>query len=246
MPFTISVKAGPPAAATFGLIVVIAGNGFAAVIVKVTAFEFPPTGGGFDTVMTALPGAVMSLAGIVAVSNVALVDVVGRSNPFHRTTEVDIKPVPVIVSVSVPLPAVAEPGLILLMVGSGLLIEKFTAFDVPPPGPGLKTEILEVPPAARSLAAMEAEIWVLLTKTVARFDPFQRTLDPLTKLLPLTTNVNGSPPVTAEVGATLVMLGVGLLIANAAAAESPPPGLATVTLAVPAAAMSLAGIAALN
>ena len=246
VPFTVSVKAGPPAAARFGLIVVIAGIGFAAVIVKVTEFEFPPTGGGFDTLMTALPGAAMSLAGIVAVSNVALVDVVGRSAPFQRTTEADIKPVPVIVSMSVPLPAVAEPGLMLLMVGTGLLTEKFTALEVPPPGPGLKTETLAVPPVARSLAGIDAEIWLLLTKTVARFDPFQRTTDPPTKLVPFTTTVNGSPPVTAEVGAMLVMLGVGLLMANVAGLESPPPGLETVTLAVPGAVMSLAGIAALN
>ena len=191
VPFTVSVKAGPPAPAKFGLSVVIAGIGFALVIVKVTAFEFPPTGAGFDTVMTALPGAAMSLAGIVAVSSVALVDVVGRSAPFQRTTEADIKPVPVIVRLNAPLPAVAEPGLSPLMVGTGLLTGKLTALEDPPPGPGLKTVTLEVPPVARSLAGIDAEIWLLLTKTVARFDPFHRTMDPPTKLVPFTTRVKG-------------------------------------------------------
>jgi hypothetical protein len=52
---------------------------------------------------------------------VALEDVVGRSAPFQRTTEADIKPVPLIVRLKAPLPAAAEPGLSPLIAGTGLL-----------------------------------------------------------------------------------------------------------------------------
>src|SRR4029450_819121 len=121
VPFTVSVKAGLPAPVKFGLRVVIAGTGFPLVIVNITAFEVPPIGAGFDTVMTALPGAAISLAGIVAVSSVALEDVVGRSAPFQRTTEADIKPVPLIVRLKVPLPAAAEPGRTPLLAARGLV-----------------------------------------------------------------------------------------------------------------------------
>jgi hypothetical protein len=248
VPFTMSVKAGPPAPARFGLIVVIAGTGFALVIVNVTAFEVPPTGAGFDTVTDAVPGDAISLAGIVAVSNVVLVEVVVRSAPFQRTTEPDMKPVPLIVRVNAGPPAVAEPGLSPLIAGTGLLTGKLTALEDPPPGAGLKTVMLEVPPVARSLAGIAAESWLLLTKTVALSDPFHRTTDPPTKLAPFTTRVKGEPPVAAELGLMPLILGVGLLIASVAGVETPPPGagLETVMLAVPAAVMSLAGIAAVS
>jgi hypothetical protein len=55
VPFTMRVKAGPPTPVKFGLSVVIVGTGFPLVIVNVTAFEVPPTGAGFNTVMIALP-----------------------------------------------------------------------------------------------------------------------------------------------------------------------------------------------
>jgi hypothetical protein len=61
-PFTVSEKAAPPAAAEAGLMPVMFGTGFAAVIVNVTGFEIPPPGSGLKTVIVALPAPAMSLA----------------------------------------------------------------------------------------------------------------------------------------------------------------------------------------
>ena len=63
----------------------------------------------------------MSAAAIAAVSCVALTYVVVRFEPFHRTTELPMKFVPLTVSVKADPPAVAEVGLSPVMVGTGLL-----------------------------------------------------------------------------------------------------------------------------
>jgi hypothetical protein len=61
-PFTVSVKAAPPAVAEVGLRLLMFGTGFAAVIVNVTEFDEPPPGDGLNTVIVALPALAMSLA----------------------------------------------------------------------------------------------------------------------------------------------------------------------------------------
>ena len=86
---------------------------------------------------------------------------------------------------------------------------------------------------------------------MVRFDPFQRTTEPVIKFVPLTVSVNPDPPAVAEVGLKLVVVGTGLsglLIVKVWALEVAPPGagLNTVTWAVPAVAMSAALIAAVN
>ena len=53
-------------------------------------------------------------------------------------------------------PAVAEVGLMPVSTGTGLLIVKVAPLEVPPPGPGLKTVMPAVPPAAMSLAGIAA------------------------------------------------------------------------------------------
>jgi hypothetical protein len=60
-------------------------------IVKLTAFEDPPPGEGLLTVMLAVPDETISLAEIEAVRLVALLKVVGRSDPFHRTVAPETK-----------------------------------------------------------------------------------------------------------------------------------------------------------
>src|SRR4030095_9495748 len=80
----------------------------AVLIVKVSALEVPPPG--FTTVTCAVPAALMSPAGIAAVSWVALTNVVVRAAPFHCTTEPETKLLPFTVSVNARPPAVALFG----------------------------------------------------------------------------------------------------------------------------------------
>ena len=98
---------------------VIIGEGAAALIVKLTAFEVPPPGVGVTTVTLAVPAEAISLAGIAAVSCVALTKVVVRALPFHRTVEPLMKFDPFTVRENAAPPVVAEFGLIVVMAGTG-------------------------------------------------------------------------------------------------------------------------------
>ena len=81
-----------------------------------------------------------SAEGIVAESCVPLMYVVVLAAPFQRTTEVLTKSWPVTSSVkSAGNPAGSADGLIDVSEGLGLFMVKVTAFEVPPPGAGLKT-----------------------------------------------------------------------------------------------------------
>ena len=69
VPFTLRVKAGPPAVAEEGLRLVVVGTGLSGtLIVKVWAFEVPPPGAGLNTVTLAVPAEAISAARIEAVS----------------------------------------------------------------------------------------------------------------------------------------------------------------------------------
>src|SRR5207247_2516825 len=144
----------------------------------------------------------------------------------------------------------ADVGLMLLTLGAGFtgMMVKPAALEVPPPGEGLKTVTEAEPPLATSLARMEAVSLVSLTKVVARSAPFQSTTDPETKLVPWTVRLNPGPCALVEVGLSPDMLGTGFgaVIVNVTALDVPSIGVATVTLAVPGLAMSLAGIAAVS
>lgn len=89
-----------------------------------------------------------------------------------------------------------------------------------------------------------------LRNIVGRFTPFHRTSEPVTKPLPLTVNVNDGLPATIELGTSAVIAGVGLTMLMDSAFDVPPPkpsalgGVTTVTLAVPAFNISVAGICA--
>jgi hypothetical protein len=163
-----------------------------------------------------------------------------------------MNPLPLTVNVNAAPPAVAELGTSPLVVGTGLLpalMVNVWALEVPPPGAGLNTVTWAVPAAAMSVAGIDAVNWVEEINVVARSAPFQRTTEFVTKLVPFTVNVNAAPPAVAELGASPLVVGTGLLLAlivNVCALEVPPPGvgLNTVTDAVPAIAMSVARIAA--
>jgi len=66
VPVTVSVKDGPPAVVEVGEIEVVVGAGF--LIVNVCAFDVPPPGVGFTTVIDAVPPTAMSAAGTIAVT----------------------------------------------------------------------------------------------------------------------------------------------------------------------------------
>ena len=122
------------------------------------------------------------------------------------------------------------------------------AGEEPPPGEGFWTTTLAVPAEAMSLAGIEAVICVALMNCEVRGLPFHQTLEALTKPVPLIVSVNAAPPVVVELGLKLVMAGAGLLMVNVAAGEEPPPGagFCTTTFAVPAEAISLAGMEAVS
>jgi len=119
--------------------------------------------------------------------------------------------------------------------------------EVPPPA-GFVTVTFTVP-AAMSAAGMVATTWVLVTDegVIAGLDP-KFTVAPATKPVPVRVNVKAAPPTVAEVGAREVRAGAeAALIVNDTALDVPPePGFVTVTVAVPAVAISAAVIAAVN
>ena len=88
---------------------------------------------------------------------------------------------------------------------------------------------------------------------VVLLEPFHLTVEqPFTKFVPITIRVNPASPAVLLVGLILVVVGTGLvagLIVNVWALEvnpAPDAGLKTVTLAVPAVAMSEADMDAVS
>ena len=222
------------------------------------ATDVPPPGVGLKTVTCAVPAAAVSAANITAFSWVALTNVVARSFPFQRTTEPVTKLEPFTVIVRSGPPVAALAGVNDVKAGAGLLpagtlTTKVCMAEVPPPGPGVTTVTCALPAAAMSLAGIAAVNCVALPNVVVRFVPFHCTLEELKKFEPVTVRVKAPPPALALAGAIEDRVGTGFcgacaLIVNASAREVPPPGagVTTLTCALPAAAMSLAVIAAVN
>src|SRR6266699_156094 len=214
--------------------------------VKVCAFDIPPPGVGLNTVMLNVPAVVRSVAGIETVNCVELTTVVVLAEPANCTTDVDTKSVPFTVSVNAAAPTILFVGEMLVVVGTGLFTVRTCAFDVPPPGVGLNTVMLNVPAVVRSLARIVAVTCVELTKLVVRFEPANCTTDVDTKFVPFTVSVNVAPTILF-VGEMLVVVGRGLITVKGWALDVPPPaGLNTVMLNVPAVVRSVAGIEAVN
>jgi hypothetical protein len=91
------------------------------VALKLTPGDVPPPGAGDATVTVFEPALAMSLAEIDAVNWVALVKVVGRPEPFHRTTDEETNPVPLTVSVKAGPPALTLAGESEVIAGNGLI-----------------------------------------------------------------------------------------------------------------------------
>jgi hypothetical protein len=246
VPFTVRVKAAPPALALVGDKELIVGVGFP--IEKLRAPEVPPPGLGLVTVMLAVPALAISEPGTCAVSCVALAKVVVSAAPFQLTTEPFTKLLPVTVSVKAVPPTTALFGESDERMGALLFIANVTALEVPPPGVGLVTVILAVPALAMSLAGTCAVSCVALTNVVVSEAPPHLTTELEMKFAPLTVRVKAAPPTVAPVGDTEAIVGAGLFIASDTPAEVPPPGAGFVTVRVadPAAAMLLAGTCAVS
>ena len=89
---------------------------------------------------------------------------------------------------------------------------KVRALDAPPPpfaDAGLKAVTCALPTVAMSEAGICALSCVALINSVGRFAPFQRTVAPLTKFVPLTASVKAAPPAFAALGFKLVNTGTG-------------------------------------
>src|SRR6267142_3239408 len=128
------------------------------------------------------------------------------------------------------------------------LMTKLTELDVPPPGGGLNTVTCATAASSRSVAGISALNSVAETYVVARLAPFQRTTELATKLVPVTVSVNPSEPTVTDGGLRLVIVGTGFRMVKVCAFDVPPPGapVNTVPAAVPAVAMSVAGITAVS
>jgi hypothetical protein len=252
VPVTVSVKPECPAIVEVGLIEVSVGTGFAvAVTVNVWLLEVPPPGAGVTTTTGNVPVAATSAAGIVAASCVDEANVVVASTPLKLTTESATKFVPFTVSVKSGPPAAVEVGVKEVVVGTGFVVAvtvNVCALEVPPPGVGFVTVIDAVPVASTSEARIVASSVELEMNVVERDEPFQLTLEPDTKLVPVTVSVKSGLPAAVEVGLREVVVGTGFRIVNVCALEVPPPGgkFVTVTGKVPAVVMSLAGTVAVT
>src|SRR5262245_22490523 len=132
VPFTVRVKAAP-GVVEGGFRSVMVGADTDGLMEKLIAPEV--TLPGFVTVIGMSPGLETKPAGTSALSCVAPATDVESRRLFHRTTAPGWKPVPVTVRVK-GAPAVAEPGLRLLMVGISVsgLMEKLTGLDRVFPG----------------------------------------------------------------------------------------------------------------
>src|SRR5207245_1876844 len=84
------------------------------------------------------------------------------------------------------------------------------SFDVPPHG--VTTVIDAVPAVAMRAAGTVAVTCVAETKVVASAVPLHLTVEPDTKLVPLTVSVNCGPPAAVQVGLSELMVGTALIV----------------------------------
>jgi len=137
--------------------------------------------------------------------------------PPKLTTEAATKFVPLTVRVMDGRPGAALLGKIIVIAGTGLfpvVTEKFTTFEIPPPGAGLVTVTGTVPSEATASAGMAAVNCVELTTVVAGVVPPKLTTEAATKFVPLTVRMKPAPPAVALIGEIVAIVGlviVGLL-----------------------------------
>ena len=95
------------------------------------------------------------------------------------------------------------------MITGALAIVKVCALDVPPHG---VTTVTEAVPAVAMREAGTVAVSCVEEPLVVSAVPFQFTVDPETKLVPFTVNVNCAPPAVAQVGLSELIVGPGTII----------------------------------
>ena len=239
-PFTVRVKAAPPAWAVEGARLVMVGVG-TAVIVKADPLEVAPFA---LTVMVAVAGEVIRAASTEAVNLPAFTKVVGSGVSFHRTVELAVNAEPFTVRVKAAPPACAVDGLKLVIVGvGGAVIVNGDPLEVTP---FALTVTVAAPAEAMRLAATDAVSLPVLTKAVGSGVSFHRMVELAVNAEPFTVKVKAAPPACAVAGARLVMVGLGAAVMVKADPLEVTPFALTVTVAVPTEVMRLAATDAVS
>jgi len=99
-----------------------------------------------------------------------------------------------------------------------------------------------VPAVAMSAAGTVAVSCVAETNAVVSGLPFQFTVEPETKLAPLTVSVNCGPPAAVQFGLSELIVGAALIVTTriaVAVLQEPPPLLAVMVTLVVAAAVGV-------
>jgi len=127
-------------------------------MLKSTDADVPPLWTGFTTVIDDVPILATSAELISAVISVEETNVVVRREPFQSTTDAFTKFVPSTVRVNPRSPTVVDAGEREVITGAepGIIVN-IAPVEVPPPGAGFVTVIVEVPRfviSAESIAAV--------------------------------------------------------------------------------------------
>jgi hypothetical protein len=117
--------------------------------------------------------------------------------------------------------------------------------DVTEVPPAVVTVMFALPVAAMRFGGMTAQTVVAFPYVVVNEVLFHLADISVVKFVPLIVSRNAGPPAVADSGLNFVIVGNGGLIMNVAAVEVPSL-VVTVTLALPAVAMSVAGIVAVS
>ena len=239
-PFTVRLKAGPPAVAdegerplsTRGACVITNDSGVG---------EIWP---GADTLTEAVPANAIRLAGIAAVSCVALPKVVDTAEPFHVTAVLAVNPEPFTVSVNPGLPDTTVAGdRPVSAKGACVMTNDSGTGEV---WPDCCTSTEAVPASAIKLAGTVTLSCAAETNVVVNDDPFQVIAVLAVNPEPFTVSVNPGLPDTTVAGERLVSAKGARVMMNDSGAGEVWPDCCTSTKAVPARAIKPAGTVALS
>lgn len=172
--------------------------------------DMPPPGVGFVTVTVEVPAVARSAVATVMLSVVEFTNAVMRAPPFQFAVAPETKYCPVTVTVVVASPINASFGESDVTTGTRLRTTKLCPLDVPPPGVGLNTVIVDVPTVIRSDGGIVINSCALLKNVVVRSEPFHRATDEAMKLEPVNVIVVVPLLISVDVGEIDVNTGAGL------------------------------------